>query len=322
MLTNFVKNKILDKFSKMKLSYENIIHKKVYKSDYIVIIPKGIKTFVWFTYLESTPICLFIELNKYKKIINVKQENVHFSCDLAQDTILYGTLFNHLNNRFFSVEDIFSYKGKSFNNCNWLYKLEIIHQLFKNDLDQVSQNSSIIFGLPIMCKTNDELNKNISNTKYNIASIQYKLLNKINNYLCLHYNETNKNKYDNNSMEAVFLVRANIQHDIYNLYCLNEDLKEEYHSDAHIKDYNTSVMMNNLFRVIKENKNLDSLEESDDEEEFNNDKIDKFLQQNIEYKMICSLNKRFKRWVPIRITTEPIISFIKLQKLCSTFEHT
>ena len=36
-----------------------------------------------------------------------------------------------------------------------------------------------------------------------------------------------------------------------------------------IPDYKTSVFMNDLFRTIKENKNLDLLEESDDEEDDN-----------------------------------------------------
>ena len=35
--------------------------------------------------------------------------------------------------------------------------------------------------------------------------------------------------------------------------------------------------MNSLFRTIKENENLDSLEESDDEEEFENSNVDKFV---------------------------------------------
>ena len=35
--------------------------------------------------------------------------------------------------------------------------------------------------------------------------------------------------------------------------------------------------MNKIFRNIKENDKLDALEESDDEDEFENDKSDKFV---------------------------------------------
>ena len=44
--------------------------------------------------------------------------------------------------------------------------------------------------------------------------------------------------------------------------------KLEKYKVACIPNYKTSMMMNALFRNIKENRNLDLLEESDDEEEF------------------------------------------------------
>jgi hypothetical protein len=56
--------------------------------------------------------------------------------------------------------------------------------------------------------------------------------------------------------------------------------------------------MNALFRKIKENVNLDSLEESDDDEEFEDDRIDKYVYLEKELKMKCQLNPKFKKWVP------------------------
>ena len=61
-------------------------------------------------------------------------------------------------------------------------------------------------------------------------------------------------------------------------------------------------MMNKLFRIIKENNDLDALEESDDEEEFENSNIDKFVNLEKSYKMVCIFNNKFKKWVPIKIT--------------------
>ena len=57
-------------------------------------------------------------------------------------------------------------------------------------------------------------------------------------------------------------------------------------------------MMNKLFRNIKENQNLDALEESDDEEEFENDKIDKFVYLDRSFEMSCEYNMKYKRWQP------------------------
>jgi hypothetical protein len=104
--------------------------------------------------------------------------------------------------------------------------------------------------------------------------------------------------------EVVFLIKPDIQNDIYYLYCLDELSRQEQHSIAHIPDYNTSVMMNKLFRIIKENTNLDALEESDDEEEFEDEEMSKFVHLDKSYKMICQFNHKFKKWIPIKLANE------------------
>ena len=91
-----------------------------------------------------------------------------------------------------------------------------------------------------------------------------------------------------------FNVKADLQNDIYHLY---ED--DTYVDVAYIPDYKTSVKMNRLFRNIKENENLDALEESDDEEEFENDKEDRFVDLEKVLKMQCYLHSKFRKWVPL-----------------------
>ena len=75
-----------------------------------------------------------------------------------------------------------------------------------------------------------------------------------------------------------------------------------FYDIACIPDYKTSVFMNKLFRQIKENDNLDKLEESDNEEEFENNKIDKFVYLNKSFKIKCIYNYKFKKWTPISVT--------------------
>ena len=58
--------------------------------------------------------------------------------------------------------------------------------------------------------------------------------------------------------------------------------------------------MNGIFRNIKENKNLDCIEESDDEDEFNDDSDNKFTDINKTLVFKCKYNKKFKKWVPIQ----------------------
>ena len=73
-------------------------------------------------------------------------------------------------------------------------------------------------------------------------------------------------------------------------------------------------MANKLFRIIKENYNLDALEESDDEEEFENENIDKFVHLDRSYKMVCQFNHKFKKWIPIKLADE-CANIVKYQDL-------
>ena len=59
--------------------------------------------------------------------------------------------------------------------------------------------------------------------------------------------------------------------------------------------------MNGLFRNIRENKNIDYIEESDDEDDFQNINEDKYVDTNKVLSMECIFNKKFKRWVPVRV---------------------
>ena len=75
--------------------------------------------------------------------------------------------------------------------------------------------------------------------------------------------------------------------------------------------------MNNYFRIIKENQNLDLLEESDDEDIFENIDTDKFLKTEDFIPMICYYESKLQKWVPIKKTNKEanIVSYDKLNKL-------
>jgi hypothetical protein len=82
-------------------------------------------------------------------------------------------------------------------------------------------------------------------------------------------------------------------------------------------------MMNKLFRIIKENINLDALEESDDEDEFENEKDDRFVHIERTYKMVCTFNHKFKKWTPIRLADEksPITTTDDLKSIYNTHDQ-
>ena len=130
---------ILSNFQHIKPSYENVIHKKIFNSDYLVAIPYGKKCFVWFTMVDDTPTCLVIEFNR-NQIKETQIVTACFSPSLSYGTILYGTLFNSNNNNFFTIEDIFSYKGSVVERICWGDKMRQINAMLNNDLKQISYN--------------------------------------------------------------------------------------------------------------------------------------------------------------------------------------
>jgi hypothetical protein len=107
------------------------------------------------------------------------------------------------------------------------------------------------------------------------------------------------------NIQATFIVRPNIQNDIYELFVKNTSSRTNelvFHNFAHISSYKTSVMMNKLFRNIVENARLDTQEESEDEVEFENTEPDKYVSLHKEFIMVCQFHKRFCRWVPIQLS--------------------
>jgi len=337
MLTQIEKEQVLASFPNIKLSYENITHKKVYDADFMLAIPQGVKCFAWFTIYNDKNVCFIMELTNNKQISNIKIVTACFNTDLTYNTIIYGTTFNHSNNVFFTIEDLFYYKGRDVSRLNWGSKLVLFQNIMENDMCQVSYNNSfVVFGLPIISDNFETLMTQIKQLKYKIDTVQFRYYNKINNfyymslegqtrpqyikpqyirpqynqtgpqYIRPQYNQTGpqyiKPQYKQTSKfttkkEFIFKIKPDIQNDIYHLYCNDDTIYDV----AYIPDFKTSVMMNKLFRNIKENNNLDALEESDDEEEFQNDKIDRFVFMDKTFNMTCAYNNKFRKWYPLRI---------------------
>lgn len=100
---------------------------------------------------------------------------------------------------------------------------------------------------------------------------------------------------------TVFQVSADIQFDIYHLFAYGKNNAPVYYNTAYIPNIEKSFFMNKLFRNIRENTNLDYIEESDDEEDFENTLEDKYVDLNKVLNIECVFNSKFKRWVPVRV---------------------
>lgn len=280
----------------IELSYDNILHKKV-SADMYLLIPKGKTVLAWFTYFKNQNICLILHINKYGKIIKTESYYACFSDDLSLGTILQGTLFVYNGQTFFTCEDIYYYKGNSAEKYSYEKKFKIFDLIFKHDIKQVTFNNKfIVFGLPV-----------ITTNYYNIQSILPQVPYSIHSVLFINMRRRDPiGKYPAKfkpTAPVIFKIKAQLECDIYDLFCY-EDGTEILHGVAMIPDYKTSVMMNTLFRKIKENSNLDLLEESDSEEEFENIEQDKFVNLEKVLLMKCVYMEKFRKWKPIEIVPD------------------
>ena len=311
---------VLKNFPQLKLSYDTLSHKKVNDADIIFAIPLGKKCFVWFTIKDNQPICYILELDRQSKIIQGHLYPTCFQKALSYGSIFYGTFFHYNSTPFVTLEDIYVYKGRKVNNIDFKQKLELFLTIFRNELKQKSPGRHFVsFGLPLFHRSHEKL-LDLIHPNQRIMYFQYRYYHKRNIIRIkpstviydksergpnpesikpsypIKRNQDNSNKtiYDR---ERVFTVSPDLQNDIYHLH----DNKNKYIGVAFVPDYKTSVMLNKLFRNIKENSNLDTLEESDDEDEFECEDEDKFVYLDKKYNMSCFFNRKFKMWVPTKI---------------------
>lgn len=314
---------VVKKFPQLKLSYDTLSHKKVNDADIIFAIPVGKKCFVWFTVKDNEPICYILELDRQSKIIQVHLYPTCFQKELSYGSIFYGTFFHYNSTPFVALEDIYVYKGRKVHHIDFKEKLELFLTIFQNELHQKSPGRHFVsFGLPLFHSSHEKLLELI-HPHQRLMCFQYRYFKKRNiirvkpSTVIYDKSESQpkstpiqepyqtENKKRNNvkpsrtfsELERIFTVSPDIQNDIYHLH----DNKNKYIGVAYIPDYNTSVMLNKLFRNIKENDNLDTLEESDDEQEFECEDEDKFVYLDRKFNMSCVFNRKFKMWVPTKL---------------------
>ena len=341
-------NKIYDSIPSFELSYETISHKKVSnKYNVCLAIPPGKKFIAWFTYYKKSDVCYIFELNKDKipqKCIMIEHDFI----DLSHGSLFYGSIFNEEDNpiNYYIIEDVFHYMGLDLKNYNTFNKFTIMNDFIQLIQSVILNNGSTIFSLPVLWNiTFDENNTNIippdisSIIPYTIHHIQYRslsttlpyfnvflskkinLINKVQNVIhtskIVKYNmDFNKPSYKRN---VIFKVSADIQTDVYHLYAYGKDKELVFYNIAFIPSYKSSVFMNKQYRNIKENRNLDYIEESDDEDDFQNVSIDKNVNLKKILNIECFFNFRFKKWVPIKIIREPNPRIVHIKQLVDDY---
>lgn len=282
---------LIKRFPFCKPSYSTFVHKKV-SGDYYMAIPMGKKYMAWFTHYEGNNVCIFVEaeIDKRDNIFVFRTAFSRQCCfhnDLSHGTLFYGSF---VDNRFFCVEDIYHYKGQSCVRKTPLEKLNILNNIFKNEIKQTDlTTTNVIFSLCLMNESFKLLLEDVKTLDYKIYSIKTLLFESPKSYVM---------KYIAQRRDlAIFRATAEINTDTYSLY----DRNNKYVGLAYIPNYKTSVLMNSLFRYIKENVNLDAIEESEDEEDFENkNNPEYFVDLEKCVNMECEYNPYFKAWVPLK----------------------
>lgn len=352
-LNSFNMNNLVKRFPNFELSYETTSYKKISNNyDICVAIPNGKKYFAWFTFYNDKDVCYIFELNKEKRIINGFISNTIFDSSLSLGTIVYGVLTE--DQSFFIIEDIFHYKGLSLSTMTFGIRLGFIYDLMnKHIVQEFNNEDGMVMTLPVMwyntynsdieqdSKIPDKyLNEFIP--AYQVHHLQYRSLSIINPYLNVPTNRklnlksvatTIKERDDiafpiltmdftkpQYKCSAIFQVRADIQFDIYHLYAFGKDNTPVYYNIAYVPNYKSSVFMNSLFRNIKENRNLDYIEESDDEDDFENTDDDKYVDLTKTLYMECIFHSKFKKWTPVRVMKTPC-KVVHINQLVSKYSN-
>ena len=304
---------LLNRLPPFELSYEPKLHKKVYSSVYYVI-PKGPKALVWYTYWKDQHICLLVRINERGNYSDVQVFPSSFSDKMALGTIIYGTYFLHYNKHYFTCEQLHYYKGLHVGGKMYNERLNLLLEMFQTHVGQVAYTpGSLVVGMPVMTDTYENALEVMATLPYKtygvgsprdapkkyVSDASSAALVPVPAALVLATPAPLK-RFIN---KAIFKVKAGLAADNYLLYTANDSL----YDTAIISSYKCSVMMNSLFRNIKENTNLDLLEESDDEDEFENTEIDKFVDLEKTFHMECVYSKKFKKWQPVKIVSEKVL---------------
>ena len=295
-LSHHGKNELFKKFPNVELSYENTVYKKVHGADLYIAIPNKNKCFVWFTYYQNNNVC-FVASIINDKVTNIRSYPCCFNTQLSLGTVLYGSLVTTDKQPVFCAEDILQYKGQHIDKFPWNKRITYLSNFIQNTKPLVFSKNFLIISMPLFSKDYKELEIFIENSVYDIEYIQARSFDsqKFSNF---SINQINR-RLRNSLPTAIFHVKPCIQADIYDLYCYSRG--REFYDMANIPNFKTSKFMNSIFRNIRENSNLDTIEESEDEDEFENIAEDKYVDMNCAKTMKCVYSFRFRRWTPIEI---------------------
>ena len=284
LLSKEEKNSIISNFPYRYITHDRVLYKND-TPDMYIMVPSGIKCCIWITMYNNQPILYELYLTNACKIYDVM---CHFFVgDVAlargRGTICSGYSFFNNNKRRIVLIDIMTLNGISLVQDGFDKRMKSLYSFFES-MDVTSTRNTFTIGYVNVAFHEDDIQDTISKMTFKVSYVlKCRIHNNSINYIA-------KDRVQNYKT-MIFRVKALEPIDLYELYCHN---MESVYSIAGIQTLETSVMMNKIFRNIRENINLDLLEESEDE-------CEQYLLDGIEKNMMCSFNKKINKWIPIKI---------------------
>ena len=251
--------------STFKLPTETFVHKEIYiPNAFYLAQPVGKLSCIWFTLVNDIPICYMIEIHD-RKLQKKTILPTLFDAELV-GTLLHGTYMYYESQPCFVIHNIFYYKNEPVNTV-YEEKYTLIENIIeKNIYNEKMTSTQCMFFLPV------------TNFRIEIQTVSYKIF-------CIKIMDGHKIiNYVDQTILKPFLIQSTDIRDIYEVYTL----ENVYNSIAHVDTVKRSILLTKLF---KKEITLDSIEDSDEEEEFEPKRI----------KMFCKWNEPMKKWVPIKI---------------------
>ena len=259
----------LKRFPPVELPMEQMSNKDIRDQDVVYLAqPCGKRAFAWFTYFRGKNVCFFVEI-KDRKPANIYPVHAAFASSLALGTVLHGTITHHESKRCFVMDNIFHHEGVPVT-ADYAAKLKLMLALPLDNCVQLPTQA--MFMLPV----------------YSYHPTPFDTIYKLYCVKCVQLHGPRVVNCPDKT--AVFQVKATPTCDMYELHN-----PEGFHSMACVDTYARSVKMNGLFRRVKENEDLDAVEESDDESDPNTVFLHRVLP------MLCRWHPLHKKWTPISV---------------------
>jgi hypothetical protein len=268
------------------------------------VIPYGKKAFLWHTFDGDQKVAILIEINRENAfgLVTFLRNNPEKNRDFELGTIVSGVIYEEEQegqverHKVFVIDDIHMYRGHTLARKTFRDKSGYLFDFLKN------QRYDVPIVLPVFWNTDVDSSPMDREIPYTVRHYQYRSSSRILPHLCmsiikkpgsgiavarpppsvLESENTSliKRRFQMNwrfdfskpvyRKTAFFYVRADTMFDVYFLGAMDMGRQENtivYCQNALVQNYKTSVFLNGVFRNIRENANIDTIEESDDEDD-------------------------------------------------------